>query len=316
VALMTRAFEDMLGRLSEFGFGENQKFDPNKLEVPREFQRDEKDRGWHYFVPALFGRLVVVKVGKRLLLVDGQHRNEEAKRAGYTEVPAIFFEKTPAGRAMVLADAAAMFTVCNGQRVALPAPDEFRSAIVAGDPQAVALNDALLARNLDGTGRGQAGYPNVETFKSISSVRSLQYQLGLDHTLYALDVINDIWPFAEVKTSPHARIIRGFGQFLRPQKTVLATAKGRTRQNRRWNPADKQVLVDYLRLRYGDREAPAGTPDSLVASLRLDGMNAFLQRAERRVKGGGGGGGSLGMELVLKDCLTEARRHAREKAAA
>ena len=312
---MTRANDKVMERLSAFGFGEDVMLDPTSLKVPEEFQRDEKARGWKKFVPALFGRLIVVEVDGEDLLVDGQHRNAGAKRANVKVVPAVRFSRTLDGRGMTLADAAAMFDICNSQRVALPAADEFRAAIVSEDEDAIALDEALLVRNLDGTGRGnRSGHPNAETLKSISSVRKLQYDLGLDHTLYTLDVINEIWPFAEIKTSPHVRIVRGFGQFLRPEKTVLASAKGRRRVNRRWNLADRQALVEYLGLRFGPKETPEDAPEDMREDLLLDGMNRFLMLAEARARGGGGGGGSLGMELVLKDMLSKARRYARERA--
>lgn len=277
----------VLERLAAYGYGEDIEIAIDDLVIPEEFQRKLKPRNWDLFVPILFGRLIVARLKDgRLVIVDGQHRWTKAKEWGMSTVQCILFQDVS------LADAAAMFDICNGERVAIPPADEFRAACVSEDPEAMELDAALLQRGLDGWCRERAEY----NLRPISSVRKLQRDEGLKHTLYALDVIADVWPWEEVKTSPHVRCIRGFGEFLRPEKMVLRERGGRRRIRRRWNDADRTLLVTYLRNHYhGDV-----------------GLDNWLMRAERAARGGGGGGGSLGMEIVLRKALTDARREAKQ----
>ena len=288
----------ILERLARYGFGENVMLPVDSIEVPEEFQRELKPRNWAVFAPPLFGRPSVAEVveanGKklikaRLLGVDGQHRIYEAKVNGHDEVPVTLV------RGMSLEDAAAWFDLSNHARVGLPAQVEFRAACMSLDPGALALDEALIERGLDAwpfTLRATQG------LRAINSVRVLQRELGLEHTLYTLDVLRDIWPWPTttppgsdvVMTSPHTRAIRGFGQFLRPEKKVQKSARSKVTVMRRWNPDDRQLLVDFL------REHHAGEYGLSTLIHRADGITAA------------GGGGSLGMELTLASVLRRARK--------
>jgi hypothetical protein len=285
------ATKSVLERLAAYGYGQDTEIATTDLVVPEEFQRKLKPRNWDLFVPMLFGRLIVARLKDgRLVIVDGQHRWEKAKEWGMENVPCILFEDVS------VPDAAAMFDICNSDRVAIPPADEFRAACISEDQEAQELDAALLERDLDGWCQDRAEY----NLRPISSLRKLQRDVDLDHTLYSLDVISEVWPWDEVKGSPHVRCIRGFGQFLRPEKMVLRATGGRKRVLRRWDEADRELLVSYLREHYhGDI-----------------GLDNWLMRAERAARGGGGGGGSLGMEIVLRKTLTDARREARAAAEA
>jgi hypothetical protein len=305
-------------RLERLGFGEDVELAIADLEVPREFQRKLKPRNWTIFVRAIFGRVYVAEVtsvkGKRLkkprlVIVDGQHRSHEAERFGHHKIPCVLFHD------MALEDVAAIFALDNSMAVSLPPQDEFRAACMAEDSDALALDAALLERGLDawpvdGTGRA----PHL--LRPISSVRKLQRDISLEHTMYTLDVIRDVWPWPTEddsnvdvvwSDSPHVRIIRGFGQFLRPEKKVQKSARSKVTVIRRWNPADRVLLVEALRGSFTE-------PDLL--GLQASGMDKLLALAEKEAPGGGGGGGSLGMELVLRRILNKARFAARQEVAA
>lgn len=294
----------ILQRLARYGFGEDLTLPVDSIEIPEEFQRELKPRNWPVFVPVLFGRPSVAEVisadGRelrkpRLLGVDGQHRVHEAKNNGLTEVPCVLV------RGMSLEDAAGWFDVANGARVGLPAQVEFRAACMSLDPNALALDKKLLERGLD-------AWPYAlrapASLRAISSVRLLQKETDLEHTLYTLDVLAEIWPwptttppeFGSVSTSPHVRAIRGFGQFLRPVKKVQKSARSTVTSLRRWNRDDRQLLVDFLRKHHSGEY----------------GLSTLLQKAEGNARGGGGGGGSLGMELTLAGILRKARKEAKE----
>jgi hypothetical protein len=297
----------ILERLAAYGFGEDVVLPIDSIEVPEEFQRELKPRNWGVFAPPLFGRPSVAEVTKaggkklaepRLLGVDGQHRIHEAKIQGYTEVPCVLVKD------MTLEDAAGWFDIANHARVGLPQQVEFRAACMSLNANALALDKALLARGLD-------AWPYTlrtpHSLKAVTSVRVLQTELGLEHTLYTLDVLSDIWPWVEkeglpeglatVPTSPHARAIRGFGQFLRPEKKVQKGARTKVTAMRRWNPQDRDLLVGFLREHHGGEY----------------GLDNLIARAENSRRGGGGG--SLGMEITLASVLRRARKEANETAA-
>jgi hypothetical protein len=294
----------ILERLSRYGFGEDVELPIDSIEVPEEFQRELKPRNWAVFAPPLFGRPGIAEVvsanGRklktpRLLGVDGQHRIYEAKVNGYDKVPCTVV------RGMSLEDAAGWFDLANHARVGLPAQVEFRAACMSLDSNALALDEALLERGLD-------AWPYAlrapQGLRAISSVRVLADQTSLEHTLYTLDVLADIWPWptqtpaeaGAVMTSPHVRAIRGFGQFLRPEKKVQKSARSKITSLRRWNKDDRELLVGFLRQHHEGQY----------------GLESLIARAEG--KSAGGGGGSLGMELTLASILRRARKEANEAA--
>jgi hypothetical protein len=298
----------VIERLSRYGYGVDCEMKLTALEVPEEFQRKLRARNWDDFVPALFGRLLVAEVtsinGKKLtksrkVIVDGQHRAVEAMRQGMEMVPCLYWED------MAMEDAAAVFDLSQSNRVALPPADEFRSACWSQDARSMALDEALLERGLDGwsysgkdeqiAGKARASH----NLRAIASVRKLENDLGLEHTCYTLDVIQQIWPWDSVPTSPHVRMIRGFGQFLREEKFVESQRGRRRKLRRRWNRDDTGLLVAFMQ-------------ENFHGELGLDN---FLRRCESAARGGGGGGGSLGCEWELARMLSKARKDAEDKAA-
>lgn len=278
--------DHVLARLSVFGFGENAELEVTELHTPEEFQRKLRPRNWSLFVPALFGRLIIAVVNGTYYVVDGQHRLDEARRnSTFKKVPCVVFKD------MTMEQAAAMFDLVNSERKALAAMDNFRAACCGDVGNARELDEALLDRGLDGWGWGR-GERNLG---SIGSVVKLADDLGVEHASYALDVINAIWPFAEIggdlgNSNPlHVRLVRGFGQFLRPEKRI-----DNRKRLRRWNRKDESLLVAFVRANY---------PGEM-------GLDSFLLKAQQERLGGGGGGGSAGMEILLAKLLNKARRRA------
>ena len=285
----------ILDRLVErYGYGENALIDPRDLDnaaARKLFQRELKPRDWERFVPVLFGRPIVaeVKIGRKVVLVslDGQHRSYEAEVAGETEVPVVLYP------GMSPEDAAAVFDLINSDRKGLAAEDEFRAAIHSGAEAPTALDKALLERGLDGTCRRE-GYKHLSV---ISSVRVLQKELGLEHTLYTLDVIRAVWPWdgpTAVAVSPHTRVLRGMGQVLREERSRSRSASDSTKYIYRWDRENTDLFVEHLRLKYN----------------QLGNIGELLTKAQALALGGGGGGGSLGMQIALDDEFRVACRNA------
>lgn len=269
----------VIARLAKYDYGDDEMIAIRDTVRPEEFQRKLRQRTWDTFVPALFGRVILMEVRGKLIMVDGQHRLDYAKRKGETHVPSIVFRKG------TMKDAAAMFDLFNTERVALKAADGFRAACVSGDRGKLALDAGLAERDLDGWCMGRARY----NLTSIGSVVGLCDQTGLEHTLYTLDVLRDCWSW-DVESSPHVRCIRGFGQFLRSEKKVTA-ASGRL-YARRWNPENRDLLTSYIATNFPGKV----------------GLRSILAVAQQKSLGGGGGGGSLGMERVLADTLRDAKK--------
>lgn len=284
----------VIARLGKYGYGKNKIVTLGECVVPEEFQRKLRQRSWDTYIEALFGRIIIMIVDGVKIVVDGQHRRDHAMRYGKETGPAIVYENG------TMEDAAALFDLFNSERVALKAADAFRAACVSGDRGMLALDAGLLARGLDGWCHERADY----NLQSIGSVMKLYSQVddihgtGLEHSLYTLDVLADCWPWS-VPGSPHVRCIRGFGQFLRPEKGV--TLRTGRKAARRWNPADRELLTRWIAATY---------PSKVLGEWTNEGLNSFLAKAEQKVRGGGGGGGSLGMERVLAETLNKARRAA------
>lgn len=276
---------NVAARLGKYGYGKNKTVMFSECVIPEEFQRKLGKRGWDTFTKALFGRVIIMEVDGAKVVVDGQHRIAHAQSHDMESGPGIVYENG------TMEDAAALFDLFNSERVKLGPSDAFRAACVSGDQGMVELDSELLARGLDGWDKGRTD----QYLSSIGSVVKLYHDLGLDHTLYTLDVIEECWPW-DVAKSPHVRCIRGFGQFFRPVKKFTVVVRGSQKsRTRRWNPNDRAMLAGFIAANY---------PGDI-------GLESFLSRAQAKSPGGGGGGGSLGMERLLDETLRKAKNAAR-----
>lgn len=284
---------DVLKGLLALGYGTNVEIPYDELHVPVEFQRQLKPRNWDEFVPALFGRAIVAEVNGVNELVDGLHRVEEGATHGMwkaQKVPCVKYAGCTAEQA------AGLFHLSNARRIALAAADEFRSACFSGDKEQQALDQDLLDIGLDGWCRGRS----ERDLTAIGTVVKLAEQHGREHALYTLDIISDCWSWVDkdderyAESSPHMRVVKGFGEYLRPAKKIT----GR-RYPRRWDREDGPMLTNYIAMNFP----------------RQEGLISFLTRAQTRRVGVGGGGSAVGMELQIHDCYLKARRQLREPAA-
>jgi hypothetical protein len=155
------------------------------------------------------------------------------------------------------------------------------------------LDDDLLDRGLDGWCQERA-----RDLGAIGTVVGLHDQLGLDHILYTLDVVADIWSWQNeeederyAKDSPHSRIIRGFAMYLIPERKV----SGR-KYLRRWDRENTDMLTSWIATNYPGQE----------------GMLSFLARAQTKRVGVGGGGSAIGVELMIHDSFLKAKRDAKK----
>jgi hypothetical protein len=95
------------------------------------------------FDPELFGEVVVSLRGGRHLIVDGQHRVEILRQLGWADqkIPCLLYE------GLTLAEEAKLFRGL-GDRKGLRAFDDFRIAIVEGDPVACDIDRIVRAQGL------------------------------------------------------------------------------------------------------------------------------------------------------------------------
>jgi len=100
---------------------------------------------WRLCLPLLVSR----RAGK-LFVIDGQHRKEAAElRGDIPHLPVVIFDfDDPKAEAE-------LFIAANRSRRAMSPLDDFHAAVVAGDPKAMAVNDAVIAAGLN-VGRIQA----------------------------------------------------------------------------------------------------------------------------------------------------------------
>jgi hypothetical protein len=279
------------GLLGLKGYGENVEIPRSKLVVPEEFQRQLKPRNWETFIPALFGRAIVVEVDGKEWLCDGLHRVAEGDAHDMwasQAVPAIRFAN---GTKEI---AAAVFHLGNRDRTSVSQADQFRAACISGDAEARKLDEDLLEIGLDGWCQGRS----ESNLSAIGTVAALAEKYGRAHALYTLDTINEIWSWEKddaqyVEASPNIRIIKGFGEYLRPEKRV-----GGRRRLRKWDPEDREMLTSWIAVNY---------PGEV-------GHDSFILKAQFKLKGGGGGGSAVGVEMVIHDCFLAARREQRDAA--
>jgi len=291
----------VLKGLLSLGYGENVEIPYGDLKIPEEFQRELRPRNWDEFVPALFGRAVVVELlegglpesltpGDKVT-VDGIHRVEEGHSHGmWTEhdVPSVLYQGT-------YEQAAGLYHLANIRRVALAAADSFRGACFSGDEDMQALDADLLDIGLDGWCMGRAD----RDCTAIGTVIALTEKYGREHTLYVLDVISECWSWRDdqeetyAASSPHVRVIKGFGEYLRPEKRI-----GHRRYPRRWDPENAPMLTAYIATTYGGQE----------------GLLNFLARAATLRAAGGGGGMAAAVEEHVHKCFLAARREMRAAA--
>lgn len=276
------------GLLGLEGYGEDVLIPFDKLVIPEDFQRELKPRNWETFIPALFGRAIVAEVDGDDLLCDGLHRVMEGEQKGTWKkrgVPCVRFKDCTREQAV------AIFHLANRERVSVSSADQFRAACLSGDKEAIQLDTDLKQIGLDGWCRGRS----ESNLGSIGTVIGVADKYGREHALYTLDVIGAIWSWHEgddryTLNSPNIRIIKGFSEYLRPEKRVL----GR-RRLRRWNQDDTELLTEYIATNFpGD-----------------EGHESFIVRSQARRLGGGGGGGAVGVEEQIHDCLLKARRQLR-----
>jgi hypothetical protein len=274
--------------LLALGYGENVEIPYEELHVSAEFQRLLKPRNWDEFVPALFGRGIVAEVKGKNYLVDGIHRVEEGRVHGMWEtqgVPCVVY----AG--CTYEQAAGLYHLANVRRVALAAADAFRGACYSGDEAMRALDQDLIDLGLDGWCQGRA----ERDCTAIGAVLGVAEKYGREHAMYVLDTISECWSWNEedegfADSSPHHRTVKGFGEYLRPEKKV----SGR-RYPRRWDRENGPLLTNYIATHFPGQE----------------GLLSFLARAGARRAAGGGGGLAVAVELQVHECFLKARRELR-----
>lgn len=88
-----------------------------------------------------FAAVVCAKVGDKYAIIDGQHRTYAAALRGIVEIPCLVVEATTEEQAAAFAAINAKVVKINDQQV-------YHAAVMAGNPDAVALEKALKAANV------------------------------------------------------------------------------------------------------------------------------------------------------------------------
>lgn len=192
-----------------------QKVKLDELTIDRRVQRQYLDEGRAQriadeFDMNAFGVLCVSKRedGTQVIL-DGWHRTEGARRAGYQDLSA----NAEVFTGLSLADEAAIFRLRNNTRV-VGYMDKFRVRLIEGDDVAVGLV-AMLNRH----GWGIEGEPDTKhQWWSVQSLESL-YKYSPDIAERAVSIITDAW--GRDVSSADYRVVKGLGAFLKRYGTKV-----------------------------------------------------------------------------------------------
>jgi hypothetical protein len=95
------------------------------------------------FEPAMVGTLLVNRRGKKLYVIDGQHRLVALRRLGIQDVPCVVYDN------LSRADEAKLFAKLQTERRRIRPTQRFQAEVVAKDPRALAIKKVL--ENVDVT---------------------------------------------------------------------------------------------------------------------------------------------------------------------
>ena len=167
---------------------------PEQLEVDPSYQRSIENpesqaliaqiaMGWHW------GRAQLLTVSRRdgrLFVVDGQHRLAAAKlRGDIQQLPCLVEEFAD------VAEEAALFNDLNDRRRPVSALDKFRAAVVAGDPDCIAIGAAMERAGLVLAPHTNPLFWDPGQLANIGGIRSAWKSHGAAATELALTVLAD-----------------------------------------------------------------------------------------------------------------------------
>jgi hypothetical protein len=192
-----------------------------QLYVPTEYQRSTKSnsstKNINYiklnFNWADCGTLIVcpLKGSKppQYAIIDGQHRFRAAEARGdIAEIPCVVISEREA-------DAQALnFVVINKRRVKLHPLQEYHAAVVAGDPDATALNDILKKCNIEMAAHAFSTddtHPHVT--QSVGTLLKMTHDFSEKQMCWILTIIPEA--YGEARGMMRSCLIKVLGQFLK-----------------------------------------------------------------------------------------------------
>jgi hypothetical protein len=89
------------------------------------------------FMPALVGTLIVNRRGRKMFVIDGQHRLEALRRLAIQDVPCVVFD------GLSRAEEAQLFAKLQTERRRIRPSTRFEAEVVAKDPRALAIKRVL-----------------------------------------------------------------------------------------------------------------------------------------------------------------------------
>lgn len=200
-----------------------------KCFVDERYQRAEDERRVARmnanYNPFLFAPLVVNDRrgdGRQLAVFDGQHRLAVARLRELEDVPALVFFELSA------ADESRLFNLLQSERKPLSPYDEFRSELFRKEPEAVAINAAVLASGYEILLVRDGGTHGAARIAAIISLRYVQRGAGLrapdrpgpDSLRETLHVLNAAWGRSSI---PNVRVASVDGDLIRGLGRVAAT---------------------------------------------------------------------------------------------
>lgn len=159
--------------------------------------------------PALVGTLIVSeREGGRMAVIDGQTRMEGMRRNDEVVAPCLVYHD------LSQADEAALFRDMQTQRRGMATYLRFRAALVARDPEAIAIQQIVTEAGFD---LGVA--LTATTIQAIAALETV-FRSSPDLLRRVMTIIAAAWPDPTTDYRTSAEVIRGLSLFLRKEKRI------------------------------------------------------------------------------------------------
>lgn len=223
--------------------------DPRTVVIDHRYQRQAKNTlistiaqspSWEAFgVPTCFKR------GNGMLYcADGQQRIAGMLRSEKPPklIPVVWFDIQD------VPEEAQVFVMINEWRKSLQPIEKHRSKIVAHDPAALAIEEAVTQAGFTIDTSAGTGSANARTIQAVAGVNTIYNRIGQEGLLQTLVVIKDAWPDDGAALSTH--ILRGVAELIEEQGENYNRAK-LTTALRKTQPHFVLRKADELRFDFG-----------------------------------------------------------------
>jgi hypothetical protein len=220
-----------------------------------------------YFSWAACGALIVCHMPdkKQYAVIDGQHRFRAAKmRDDIKELPCVVIDGQD------VREQAQSFVAINTKRVALHSLSAYHAAIVAGDPDALAVSDIVKKCGIEiPRSPVQGGTTGPQQTQAIATIQMLLRNYNEKHVKFALTILSEAFP--EKRSLMRSNILKALAEF----SSMLPPAA--TRQS-----AMQALQVSDIEKLEHDARASVRVAGGVVYKIMAEAMIRNLKTLSRR----------------------------------